>query len=645
MDRTPAASPTGTLPHRPALDGLRALAVVAVLLFHGGVKQLPGGFLGVDVFFVLSGFLITSLMLGEYQASGRLDLAAFWWRRARRLLPALFAVIVFVAWYAATRAPDLLHARLRGDLFSVLFYVANWRFIVEDVSYFERFVDPNPLLHTWSLAIEEQFYLFWPLLFLLVVGPIRRRFGARAFPAVIGALIVLSVVVMVVLQLRGTSLNRLYYGTDTRAHSLLVGALAGRLATRRGWWAGSREAVPQSPPRWLSLGAPTALVLLIAAFVVVGEASTVLYRGGFLVIALLSAVLVLAMAHPSPGLLGDGFASAPARWVGERSYGIYLWHWPLYVLLTPERVGMEGPALLALRIAVTFAMAALSYAVLEVPARRWRPAGRARPSAPVALGGFGATLAALAAVIVVTTIPRPAAASADAALPPLAMPSGAPVSVFLVGDSVAYGLHTQHRPDPRLNLTVAGSTRLGCMTMVGGTIVVDGRPREEPAFCASWPETLRTVAPAKRRDVSVIMLGNGELFDHLIDGTAYPFGSDAYRTRLTQWMDGTFGVLRPISTRLAMTTVPCYKKPDFGVDGAPGVVNRGDRQPWLNAFIREYASAHGVEVFDLASAVCPNGRFVDRIDGVRMRADGVHFTENGAQWVWRWLAPQLRTQS
>ena len=206
------------------------MAVAAVLLYHGDISWARGGYLGVDAFFVLSGFLITSLLLAEWRGDGRIALSAFWARRARRLLPALFLVLAAVAAYGAVIAAPAELAHLRSDGLSALGYVANWGQIFSHQSYFESFAAPSPLRHTWSLAIEEQFYLVWPL---LVAGVLRCRRGSiRSLGAVTGALLAASAVWMIVLYKPGVDPTRVYYGTDTRAQSLLMGALLAILLTR-----------------------------------------------------------------------------------------------------------------------------------------------------------------------------------------------------------------------------------------------------------------------------------------------------------------------------------------------------------------------------------------------------------------------------
>ncbi len=218
----PAAPIVPALGYRPGLDGLRAFAVVAVILYHGDVSWARGGFLGVDVFFVLSGFLITSLLLTEHGATGRVDLGRFWSRRARRLLPALFGVLLGVALYAATWGHPTELGRIRGDGIASLLYVSNWRFVLDGSSYFSLFQAPSPLAHTWSLAIEEQWYLLWPLVLLGLLRVLKVRLNLVALTC--GALAAGSAVLMAALFHSGADPSRAYYGTDTRAQALLIGA-------------------------------------------------------------------------------------------------------------------------------------------------------------------------------------------------------------------------------------------------------------------------------------------------------------------------------------------------------------------------------------------------------------------------------------
>ena len=307
------------LQHQPALDGLRGLAVAGVLFFHGG--HLQGGFLGVDAFFVLSGFLITSLLLVEASERGRISLGAFWARRARRLLPALACVLGAVALYTWLLArPDEL-ATIRGDAFATIGYFANWRAIFNSRDYWSLFRAPSPLDHTWSLAIEEQFYLAWPLLVAVLAIGARGRHAARRVLVTSVALALGSLAWMLVI-FDPTNPSRAYFGTDTRVASILVGAaLAAWLRLRGPTRSGAVRGA-------LELSAIGALVLLTLAWTRLSGSSTTLYRGGLFLCALSAACVIAAAVHPRRGPVNHLFSFRPLRALGLISYGVYLWHWP-----------------------------------------------------------------------------------------------------------------------------------------------------------------------------------------------------------------------------------------------------------------------------------------------------------------------------
>jgi peptidoglycan/LPS O-acetylase OafA/YrhL len=364
-----APDPSPKFEYQPALDGLRALAVLGVLLYHAGVSWAPGGFLGVDAFFVLSGFLITSLLVDEWRKRGRIDFRAFWARRARRLLPALVLVVIAVGVYALFVArPDELE-RIRGDTFGSLLYVANWRQLFES-SYFAQLSTPSPLRHTWSLGIEEQWYLVWPLALVLVL-----RVTAGRRWAVIGvttALAIGSAVLMAVLFDPGGDPSRVYYGTDTRAQALLLGAALAVLLARPRQRSRRRRRRPASGAAsliGLECVGIVAVVYLGWLWTHVADTSTWLYTGGFLIEGLAVAALIAAATRPYSPILGPVLSLAPLRAIGWISYGLYLWHWPVYVYLTPARTGLDDAQLLVVRLAVTFALALASYRLVEQPIR------------------------------------------------------------------------------------------------------------------------------------------------------------------------------------------------------------------------------------------------------------------------------------
>ncbi|MCZ7527259.1 MAG: acyltransferase [Acidimicrobiia bacterium] len=341
------------LGYRPALDGVRGLSVLAVMGYHASLSFLKGGFLGVDAFFVLSGFLITTLLMEEWRGRGGVSLRDFYARRALRLLPAVVLVLLAVAVYAAAFAERGEAAAIWPEAGSTLLYVANWFRVFTDAPFGFH------LTHTWSLAIEEQFYVVWPLLLLglLLLGLSRR---ARLGVAAAGA--ALSAVAMVALTGAGAhDIVRAYYGTDTRAQSLLIGCVVGLVATG-GILPASARAL-----RRLRTGALVGGAFVLVLWVGVSLSSPFLYRGGFTLEALAVALVVTHLLVAPAGLAARALALGPLVWVGRVSYGLYLWHWPAFLVLSRDRLGLSFWPTTAVRVAVTFALAAVSFYAVERP--------------------------------------------------------------------------------------------------------------------------------------------------------------------------------------------------------------------------------------------------------------------------------------
>jgi peptidoglycan/LPS O-acetylase OafA/YrhL len=345
----------------PGLDGLRAIAVIGVLLYHGGLAWIPGGFLGVEVFFVISGYLITSLLLAEHRRDHDVNPQAFWLRRARRLLPALYVLLAGVVTYWVLFVRDEV-AGLRGDVLAALTYVTNWYLILGNESYFEAVARPSPLQHLWSLAVEEQFYVVWPLVFAFGM----RRLGRRSFARAIIAASLASAALMWLLYDEAADPSRIYYGTDTRASGLLLGAA---LAF---FWAPNRlrREVGRGAAALLDGVGVIALVLVVRMFLNVNEFDASLYQGGFFTLDLITCVLIAVTVHPAARLGRLWLSARSLQWVGVRSYSIYLWHWPIFVITRPDvDVPFSGLPLLAFRLLLTAIAASLSYKYVEQPIR------------------------------------------------------------------------------------------------------------------------------------------------------------------------------------------------------------------------------------------------------------------------------------
>jgi peptidoglycan/LPS O-acetylase OafA/YrhL len=518
------------LGYLPALDGLRAVAVVAVLLYHSyDVRMFRGGFLGVDVFFVLSGYLITCVLVSGYRSAGRIDLRNFWLRRARRLLPALFLVLGVTCAYAALFLPHDA-ARLRTDALASLGYVTNWHLIFGDQSYFQTIGRPSMVQHLWSLAVEEQFYLLWPLILAAGFALFRRRRRPLVVAVLAGA--GASALLMSLLYDPASDPSRVFYGTDTHASGLLLGAA---LAFVWPSWRLSAKTGKRAPLLFDVVGL-AGLGALLWCFQNVSEFDTGLYHGGYFAFGVLATIVVGVAVHPAARLMRVLLGNGPIRWIGIRSYGIYLWHWPVYQITRPELdVPVRGFPLLAFRFVITVTLAALSYRFVEAPIRdgalgRWleslrrtRPAQRkalVRRVRLVTVGGVaavsvvGVSLAAagpaptppgfsseavsINVTTTTTTVPAPPAGTQKTATPrstvpattattttaptttapPAPAPAAAPVTrITGIGDSVMLGSEGALRfvLGDRFQLDAAVSRQFGDAVDVAGLLAAAGQ--------------------------------------------------------------------------------------------------------------------------------------------------------------------------
>ena len=664
VDRT---DPVGTThPHRqlaylPALDGLRAFAVTAVVLYHLNLPLLPGGYLGVDVFFVISGFLITALLLAELDRWGSVDLAAFWIRRARRLLPALLLVMVAVVAYAQFLAQPAQRAQLRGDGFATLLYYSNWRFIYAGESYFAQYGDPSPLRHTWSLAIEEQWYLVLPLVLtgLAALGFLSRRALAAGFA--LGA--VASALWAAHLYNPDVDPSRVYYGTDTRVQGLLTGACLAALLGSRAW--AGRARTSEGQVRYLALGPWTlplgrqalahgvgiaGLGAVAAAMLFLPDSSSFLYRGGFLVVALASGAVIYASRLPGP--LATLLSLPPLRWLGRISYGVYLWHWPVIVVLSSERAGLGGLGLALVRIGVTLGLSELSYRLVELPVRRG--ALRTLPTRGLVRPWLIAALpVALVAALVVATPPDPSTANTvDGLTVNQPVVASGDQRVLLVGDSSAFTLALPWSAPLTPGLAVTSSTRLGCGFARGGR-VIGGKRYPEEDKCAQWPADWANAVKSANPGLVLLMAGAWETVDHVVDGRVLEVGSKEYSDFLRSELAEATRVLTAGGARLGLVTVPCYQEPDGGMYGPDLARQRNDpkRIAWINSVYRQYAADHPDEVSLVAldGLLCTaEGKARAQVAGLRakdVRYDGVHFTEAGAKAVWPLLAALVKDES
>ena len=646
----PGMAPDGADPpsprrlrHLPGLDGLRGVAVVGVLAFHAG--HLTGGYLGVDLFFVLSGYLITSLLVLEWSGTGTVVLSRFWARRARRLLPALFAVLAVVGVVAHWQVAPEARGSLRDEGFATLGYVANWFAVVKDNGYWEQALLPSWLQHTWSLAIEEQFYLLWPLVVGLVFGAWRRSRGpVGADPAAVRRSVrrlglvawggaAASAGLMIVWGLAGGSQERLYLGTDTRVAAILLGAgLACRQFLAGHTVAEADPAVRPSDRRWVvGVAGVVAALFLAVAWSRLGGTSELLYRGGLLACGIAAAVVLLDVTTPGRSAVRPVLELPPLRWLGWISYGLYLWHWPIYQYLVPGRFGLRGAALVAVRIGASLAVAVVSYVVLEQPIRRGALQGRA-----VRLAVPATAVAVAVALLVGTTgaIDPPSPAAAEQAGVYQGTDPDAP-RVMVLGDSVAFALAVDGLGPlaDELGVRVVNRAKIGCTIMRD----VDDPFNEAIRNCSpDWPAYVQEDRP----DVVVVLFGGFVgVLPATVDGReVWPCDAE-YDALWSRRLDEAVGVLSAGGAKVVLLSAP----------GAPIEVFKGEnptqfdaRQRCSNDVLEAVATTNPDAAFvDLAGFVCPDDECRVAIDGLTLRNDGVHYRGDAAKLVARWAVPEV----
>ena len=649
--------------YEPSLDGIRAFSVIAVMLYHADIAWLPGGFLGVEVFFVVSGFLITSLLIEERESTRSIDLKQFWIRRARRLLPALVVMLsataVYVAFFAKDSAPDF-----RRDVLPSLGYFSNWwQIYAVDTPYFAASSLPV-LRHLWSLAVEEQWYLIWPLLFTVVFGAKWMR------PRISGALLITcSVAIMFTTALRfvqdnETRTNFLYLSTITRSSGLLLGAAVAML------WRPWRK---NSLPSWWRSSisdafAITSIAVIGVLMATVHVADQRLYQGGLAATTVASAVIVAVVMRPNGLFVKKFFSQDLFVEIGRRSYGLYLWHWPIFVVAHAR----DSSNRLAVALALTIIINEFVYQFVEIPTRHgalgnwWhnRPQLSAMHRrlpvfiAAVVVASLGITGVKVVGIEardlsidtstanVIFAVPTTVASASSLAAASTTTTTIAklPRRLVIVGDSQAHSLAINKPSGIEKTFVVTDGSIDGCGIYdrgvgVGGT---NGNFRRNFANCVGFEKSWTKSATKAQADVALVVLGAWEVLDLKINSFTLvvntPPADTMFRTQMKRGIDA----LRATGATVALLEVACMRPVDSKGGPVPALPQRGDdtRTRHLNDLLREIAAPEDDGVFFVSGPKqwCSDSEISTSLS---YRWDGVHAYKPGAKLIFETIATSI----
>ena len=645
--------------YQPGLDGLRAISVAAVIFYHAGFDWMRGGFFGVEVFFVVSGFLITTLLIEEREKTGRVSLSQFWLRRARRLFPALFLMLGALALWVAFFGSAEQSSQLRHDLPWSIFYVNNWGQIVGDVPYFQP-GDPPLLRHLWSLAVEEQWYVVWPLVFVALAPRLRPDVFAKVLFAVVGVTALLMWWVQ-----RGAPaaidgplgfldgadrVNFNYLSTITRSGGLLAGAAAAFV-----WRPWRSEGAYTARSRGLDIATGVGLGLLLCCFMAASLTADYMYPWLLLFVSFVSLMLVLVVVHPAAAGSRWMLSSTPLVEAGKRSYGWYLWHWPIFVLAGATDGSWPR---FVVALAISLGIAELSYRYVEEPVRRgaveeWWKRRAAFPTVPasaaavvlfllggyywqvddfdVAAGGDDVEFNLDAATEPVTSAP-----TTTQPLEPLTGPR----SVSIVGDSQAHSLAVNLPAGIEDTFTIRDDSLDGCSVYDNGNVVSSLSTFSNSfGICADWQD--EWAEAGADADVVLVVLGAWDLFDLELDSGSIGFATPEFDQVFTANLNEGLDRATENGAHVGLLEVPCMRPVSAEGAGVPPLPERGDdaRVAHLNDLLRSVADSRS----DTSFVVGPTEWCSDETIATDLgyRWDGVHVYKPGANLIYETIAPAL----
>ena len=630
-----------SLAHHRGLDGLRGVAVILVIIFHSGLSWLPGGFLGVSVFFTLSGFLITSLLINECENTGRIDLKSFWGRRLRRLAPASLVVIAGVIGLASRLSTSIEASRIKGDAISATLYFSNWQFIYSGHSYGELFAAPSPLQHLWSLSIEEQLYVIVPVVIagLFALG-LRRRATGYVF--------LVAVAASTIATMFTNSHELIYYGTHTRAAELLLGAALACLFGQR------IEKLAVNQAKSLS----TLYIVPIVGVVVLSRFSSVdspwVYSGALTAFAGLSVICLIAAIQAGP--VRSFLSWSPLVRVGEVSYGLYLIHWPVIVWLNSERVDLQPTALFGVQVIVMVILTVASYWLIEQPIRRRKVLLSVRWAASTFVAAVvgvlflaSAILASastqvdtasevLATVAPTTSVVDPSNVNsttiASSSVKPARVDRTGPLSVLVIGDSTAENIATALAQASDGSLGVISGGVLGCPLLKVAQVRDRKDSQQDVSYCPNNEQIVREHVSEVDAVVVIAGVANQWAFQYAGSDVWVEPASDQYKADLNGFLENIEAIVAPRGLPvLVFETPPVRDNPKILGDDIAALVR------WADVIQQWDADWHSVKTIPYADALSdPNSD-----EGKAERPDGVHLAEDfGKELARVILIPRLR---
>lgn len=680
--------------YQPTLDGVRAVSVIAVILYHAGFTWLHGGFFGVEVFFVVSGFLITSLLIEERDGTGKVSLLQFWQRRWRRLLPALFTMMIAIGVWAVFYGSAEQHTQVRRDYPWGIFYLANWGQIFSKVAYFSG--TPTLFRHLWSLAVEEQWYLIWPVVFIVLFtrksrGAIPESDKRRGVMLAVVSLSLMALTAAAYVLKRPTrfpfffslnpsqwglreveTTNFLYLSTFTRSTGLLLGAALAFLW--RPWRRRQRASANPRAGSTLNFVALVAVGVLFAAFAIGEVAEEATYLWLLPAVTIASAALIAVVVHPAANGARAVFGSTPLVEIGKRSYGLYLWTWPIS-RITGAYVGSASKFLLAMAVAIP--ISEVCYRYIETPIRRgalgawWKQRQRRdwrmiTACATVSVFAIAASmtvyfanteavfdaakdrtgsevlfdpsvLTSTTAATVTDSVPT------ESTVAPPDTTATLPRRLVIVGDSTAHSLAINLPVGIENTFTITDGSLEGCSVYSEGA-AISSRDNYERSFaaCGGWQQDWASAAQAAQAEVALVVIGAWDVFDVRVAGQTIPFGSETADARFMGGVLLGINALDAVGVHAALLEVPCMRPVDIVGAGVPALPERGedDRVAHVNDMLRQLAAQHPDKATFITGPVDYCQRESIATD-VNFRWDGVHPLTSGSKLTFEAIASAL----